>query len=125
MSSRYRARFRSVARTLGRCPIHPRQSLTCGACDWAWGGTDAEADELIRLIAPIAPYTDQILPQGRCRCGSATHCSVCWQAAARRIDVPDAVAADFGEAACRRYHELMALFRRKEPYALPYPPRPA
>ena len=125
MASRYHARVRSMAQTLGRCPAHPRERLKCGACDWEWGGTDAEADELIRLIEPIAPYMDQILPQGRCRCGDALHCSVCWEAEASRIHVTDGVAADFGEAECRRYHELMTLFRRKEPYALPYASRPS
>jgi hypothetical protein len=105
--------------------VHPQQRLGCGACDWAWTGTDDEADELIRLIAPIAPYTDRIPPQGRCRCGSPIHCPACWQIMAGRIEVPEAVSTDFSEDECRRYHELMTLFRRKDAHEVSRPPRPS
>jgi hypothetical protein len=125
VSSRYRARVRSVTRTLGRCSVHPKERLLCGACAWAWTGTEDEADELVRLIAPIAPYADRIPPQGRCRCGQPMHCASCWTAVAKHIQVSDAVATDFGEDECRRYHELMALFQRQEPYALSGPSRPS
>jgi hypothetical protein len=121
----HETRLRVLARQRGVCPRHPRERLSCGACDWAWTGTEDEADELVRLIAPIAPYADRIPPQGRCRCGQAMHCASCWTAAARHIQVSGAVATDFGEAECRRYHELMARFQRKEPYALPDTPRPS
>jgi len=116
----HQTRLRTMARQLGRCAIHPTIRLQCGACDWEWTGTDDEADALVRLVAPLSPYMARIPPQGRCACGQPTHCSSCWTAAAGRIVIPDDLTTDDDMT---RYFALAALFRRKEPYALPGTPR--
>jgi hypothetical protein len=85
----HRTRLKTLARRLGRCPVHPGEKLECPA-GVSWAGNDAEFHELLALMEPTRPFTEQIRPQGRCpHCGHAMYCSTCWKAQAHQIEMPD------------------------------------
>jgi hypothetical protein len=100
---RFDARLKRVADTVGACPVHGIL-LQC-VCQYTWRGTDAEFWEIMPLADRVGRYFDHIRPPGRtCLCGEKLWCRVCYESAARQVEVPEDV---FTPDELARYVELL------------------